>query len=166
MLITVHNYFWTGPARDSPSLLRSILIDNCKMFWFVFQVSMNTNRNEWREPRAGPSQKKCVKFSRIWRFTYTIVGKWLSLPLKIPLWKASFCSQLGKIKRVFSKFLWLFLNKSLRFWQLIQISCPRYGGYDLMMGWDVKILGPFGKFLSCCYAVAAGASAGCAGIMN
>ena len=32
-------------------------------------------------------------------------------------------------------------------------------------GWDVKILGPFGKFLSCCYAVTAGASAVCAGIM-
>ena len=68
-----------------------------------------------------------------------------------------------------------FPEKSLEFFQIkgsilshfFRSPRPRYGGvrFDDGMGWDAKILGPFGKFLSCCYAVAAGASAGCAGII-
>ena len=67
-----------------------------------------------------------------------------------------------KIRRIFSKFLRLFLNKMFNFGYIFWSSPSKvWGGYDLTMdgwmgwdGWDVKILGPFGKFLTCCDAVA------------
>ena len=42
----------------------------------------------------------------------------------------------------------LFLHKSPRFWQEIQISCPRYGGYDLWMDGMSKFWVHFGKFFT------------------
>ena len=156
-MIGLFNYFLIGPALDFGFFRRSRRL---RRLW--------RHNNSFKGPKiltSGPvpSRRQIVPPPYLGRGTHKIVSK-LEISCRLYDYIKPKMQRRTSEKIIYSYNVG---KKSLILTHFFEFPVQGMGGYDLTSGWDGpddKILGPFENFLSCCYAVAGGASAACAGM--